>query len=290
MPQKRIPPENASVPPDSELESSPASSVPTPPDFLTEEDIAAYNIDEDFAGLPNTGRKTVQLPSLVKKKKPGYKPVNRKRKGKVPKPTGEKFTKKKLAPALIPLNTQQQIFVDEYLKDLNATQAALRAGYSKRTAKNIGHVLLGRPHIANAIQKAINEQQKRTQISADQVVFELGKIAFSNVRDLFDENGNLIPIRDLPPHVSAAIAQVDLEIKEDRKTKEVTMKVAKVKMWSKPQALELLGRRFNLFSPDINVDTGGGPVKFEFHLGPSDSEKVVSLEPKIPPAIEAANE
>ena len=73
-------------------------------------------------------------------------------------------------PASKPLNAKQQLFVAEYLKDLNASQAARRAGYSKRTAKQMGTENLSKPAIAAAIQTAFTERLERTQIDADYVL------------------------------------------------------------------------------------------------------------------------
>lgn len=68
------------------------------------------------------------------------------------------------------MTPKQKAFVQEYLIDLNATQAAIRAGYSKRTAHVIGHENLRKPDIAAAIEGAINERTKRTEITADYVL------------------------------------------------------------------------------------------------------------------------
>jgi len=68
------------------------------------------------------------------------------------------------------LTPKQQMFVAEYLKDLNATQAAIRAGYSKKTAEDIGRQLLRKTPVAVAVQKAMNERAKRTEIDSDYVL------------------------------------------------------------------------------------------------------------------------
>jgi hypothetical protein len=82
------------------------------------------------------------------------------------------------------LTEKQQRFVAEYLVDLNATQAAIRAGYSADTAGSIGHENLQKPEIVLAIAEARKAQQERTQITADRVVMELGLIAFADAREL----------------------------------------------------------------------------------------------------------
>ncbi len=70
----------------------------------------------------------------------------------------------------IKLTSKQATFVNEYLVDLNATQAAIRAGYSKRTAGQIGDENLKKPQIAKAIQKSMNQRAEQTEISSELVV------------------------------------------------------------------------------------------------------------------------
>lgn len=80
------------------------------------------------------------------------------------------------------LTPKQRRFVEEYLVDLNATQAAIRAGYSRATARAIGHELLTKPNIAAAVAAGQDERSRRTEITADRVLKELAKIGFSDIR------------------------------------------------------------------------------------------------------------
>lgn len=84
------------------------------------------------------------------------------------------------------LNPKQQRFVDEYLVDLNATQAAIRAGYSVDTAGAIGHENLKKPDIQLAITEARKLQQERTGITADKVLLEIASIAMADARELVE--------------------------------------------------------------------------------------------------------
>ena len=77
------------------------------------------------------------------------------------------------------MTNKQQLFVDEYLTDLNATQAAIRAGYSKKTAQVIGAENLAKPVIGDAIRTALKERRQRTEITQDRVLEELAMIAFA---------------------------------------------------------------------------------------------------------------
>jgi phage terminase small subunit len=83
----------------------------------------------------------------------------------------------------MPLNEKQKRFVKEYLVDLNATQAAIRAGYSKKTAGSQGQRLLKNVEIQTAIQASATRRAQRTEITADRVVEELATVAFSRASD-----------------------------------------------------------------------------------------------------------
>ena len=79
------------------------------------------------------------------------------------------------------MTKKQKRFVEEYLIDLNATQAAIRAGYSPATAKEIGCENLTKPNISEAIAKAMAERSRRTGVNQDRVLQELAKIAFAKI-------------------------------------------------------------------------------------------------------------
>jgi phage terminase small subunit len=78
------------------------------------------------------------------------------------------------------LTAKQQLFVKEYLVDLNATQAAIRAGYSEATAKEMGYENLTKPHIKEAIDKVLNKRSEKLEISAEYVLRGLKDIADNN--------------------------------------------------------------------------------------------------------------
>jgi len=95
---------------------------------------------------------------------------------------------------LAKLTDKQERFVEEYLIDLNSTQAAIRAGYSVKSAGKIGPELLGKTRISEAITKKKAERSKRTGITADRVLEEYAKIAFANADDIIDfKTGRIKP-------------------------------------------------------------------------------------------------
>lgn len=149
------------------------------------------------------------------------------------------------------MTKKQKRFVEEYLIDLNATQAAIRAGYSPDSAKEIGSENLTKPNIANAIDQAIAERSRRTGVNADRVVRELAKIAFVNAGEVVDFDTAIL--RDkISDDDMAAIQSVKIKtFGEDGVEREV-------KLADKLKALELLGKHLGLFKDKIELD---GSVK-----------------------------
>ncbi len=158
------------------------------------------------------------------------------------------------------LTHKQQKFVEEYLVDLNATQSAIRAGYSTRNADKIGSELLGKTRVAVAIQKALEAQSKRTQITADRILKELALAAFLDPAGLFDADGNLLNIHDMPEDIRRVIAGMDINQKTIDNVNICT--TSKIKISDKLKALELLGRHFKMWTDKTEL-TGadGGPIE-----------------------------
>lgn len=100
-----------------------------------------------------------------------------------------------------PLTPKQAAFVQEYLIDLNATQAATRAGYSTKTAYSIGDELLRKPEIRQAIEAATAERQGRTQVDQDMVIEELAAVAFADVDEPVKMGEKLKALELLGKHV-----------------------------------------------------------------------------------------
>jgi hypothetical protein len=108
------------------------------------------------------------------------------------------------------MNRKQTRFVAEYVIDLNSTKAAIRAGYSKKTAKQQGSRLLTNVDVSGEIQKATQARLRRLEITADGVIQELGRLAFFDVRKLFASDGSLLPIHKLDRDTAAGIKGFEL--------------------------------------------------------------------------------
>lgn len=150
------------------------------------------------------------------------------------------------------LTAKQQRFVEEYLIDLNATQSAIRAGYSVKNAGKIGSELLQKTRIKSAVDKALAIRSRRTGINQDRVLLELAKVAFLNSVDMI--NMDEATIRgDANREDTAAIASVKVK---RIPTEDGDITEREVKTYDKLKALELLGKHLGMFKDklDVNLD------------------------------------
>jgi len=148
------------------------------------------------------------------------------------------------------LTPKQQTFVDEYLVDLNATQAAIRAGYSVKNAGKIGSELLQKTRIKAAIDKVMAERSRRTGINQDRVLRELAKVAFVNATDVI--NMDEATVRgDANREDTATIASVKVKTIP---TENGDIVEREVKTYDKLKALELLGKHMSMFMDKLNLN------------------------------------
>lgn len=150
------------------------------------------------------------------------------------------------------MTPKQSRFVDEYLIDLNATQAAIRAGYSPRTAGAQGEALLKNPEIARLVKFEMDERAKRTKVTADRVIEELGKIAFFDIRKAFRPDGTLMSVDEMDPDARAVITSLDVTDLHDREGAP-TGRMSKIKLADKIGALTLLMRHLGLLNDKLKV-------------------------------------
>lgn len=142
-------------------------------------------------------------------------------------------------------------FAREFVVDLNATQAAIRAGYSKKTARQQGSRLLSNADICAEIDRLKTQIQSKALVTAEEVLKELRRVAFSDPAKVLGENGYLLTMNEMPEDVRRSIAGIDLDGSGG----------TKIKFWNKPQALELLGKHLAMWTDKTEI-TGknGGPV------------------------------
>lgn len=153
------------------------------------------------------------------------------------------------------LTAFEERFCHEYLVDLNAQQAAIRAGSKAKKPKEIGRKLLRNPLVQARIQQLMEERSKRTQIEADSVLQELAKIGFANMLDYIEvqEDGTAyVNLSRLTRDQAAAIQEVTVDVIEDGSGDDrVPVKRIKFKLADKIRPLELLGKHLGLFPTTV---------------------------------------
>jgi len=151
------------------------------------------------------------------------------------------------------LSIKQQRFCEEYTIDFNGTQAAIRAGYSKKTANEQASRLLANVNIQNFIKSLQEETSNRLNITKEMLIEEYAKIAFFDIREVFNVDGGLIDIKQLDSKSAGAIASIEsLEEwgKDDAGDSIIIGTTKKVKVFDKIRALQDLGKHLGLFEKD----------------------------------------
>ena len=144
------------------------------------------------------------------------------------------------------MTKKQQRFVEEYLIDLNATQAAIRAGYKPDNAQQMGSENLSKPVISAAIAKAMAERSKRTGINQDRVLHELARIGFVKITDIIDpDTAKILP--EASEDDLACIQSIKIKPGEFGTEREV-------KLYDKKAALIELGKHLGLFKDRMELD------------------------------------
>ena len=179
------------------------------------------------------------------------------------------------------LTDRQERFVEEYICDLNGTQAAKRAGYSHDSARQIATELLARDDVSEAIAELKAKRSARTMVTADRVMAELAKIAFANVRDLmrFTSDGDPVVALDTADRDDlAAVASIEVhDYADGRGDDRREVKAVKFRMHNKPAALHELGRHLGLVTKHEHAGPGGAPIAVEDKTPINDADIVRRL-------------
>ncbi len=149
------------------------------------------------------------------------------------------------------LSPKHKQFCKEYIIDLNASQAYIRAGYTTKNANNTASKLLAKDHIQAEIQVQLEARAKRTEINADMVIKELALLAFSDTGNLFNSHNQLIQVADLPEDVTRTIQEVTSRIEKTGTGEDATYaEIIKIKSYDKKGALDSLGKHFGIYEAD----------------------------------------
>lgn len=152
------------------------------------------------------------------------------------------------------LTAKQKRFIEEYLFDLNATQAAIRAGYSVDSAYSIGNENLKKPEIKSSIDKAIAERSRRTGINTDRVLRELGKIAFINPADVINLDNATVK-EEATREDTACIQSIKIKTIP---TEDGDITEREIKTYDKLKALELCGKHLGMWTERIDLNASMG--------------------------------
>jgi phage terminase small subunit len=153
---------------------------------------------------------------------------------------------------------KRERFVTEYLVDLNATQAAIRAGYSEASARQIASDLLSKHDIQEAVAKAMADREARTQITQDKVLRELAALGMSDIRHYsFGDDGTVTLAIDAPDHAMRAVSSIKRKVRVDEDGN--TTIDTELRLWDKPATLRMIGQHLGMFDGtggDAEVESG----------------------------------
>ncbi|CAI3798633.1 hypothetical protein GLGCALEP_02135 [Pseudomonas sp. MM221] len=159
------------------------------------------------------------------------------------------------------MTVKRHRFVAEYLVDLNATQAAIRAGYAKKGAKDQAYALMQIPEVAQAIEKAMGDRSKRLKVDSDYVLQRLVEIDQLDLLDILEDDLSLKPLKQWPKAWRQYLVGLDLaEMFEGQgKDRDMVGILKKIKWPDKVRNLELLGKHVNVnaFKEQVEVNVTG---------------------------------
>ena len=163
------------------------------------------------------------------------------------------------------LNQRQEMFCREYIKDLNGTQAAIRAGYSPRTADRMAYELLKKPEIQAFVLQSKAERVEEVKIDANYVLKRLIEIDEMDVADILDDGGDFLPIRKWPKVWRTTLSGLDIAIINSGDTETI---LKKIKWPDKVKNLELLGKHIGVgaFTEKVDHTSSDGsmsPAKYD---------------------------
>jgi phage terminase small subunit len=188
----------------------------------------------------------------------------------------------------MPLGPKQARFVEEYLKDLNATQAAIRAGYSPKTAETQGSRLFRNVQVSKAISEALARRSARVEVKSDDILRELMRLAMVDIGQAFDEEGKFKALHEMPEDVRRAISGIEVDELFEGSGRDRTQVgwTKKIKFWDKVRGLELLGKHVKLFTENHqhqHSGLDGGPIsmKAEVSFEPGRISGILGLLAKV---------
>jgi phage terminase small subunit len=165
-----------------------------------------------------------------------------------------------------PLSPKQRRFVGEYLKDQNGTQAAIRAGYARKSAKEQACDLLTKPNIREAVNVKLAKVVEKCELDAADVLKILAQLATADIRKAYNPDGTIKPIHEIPDDIAAAISSVESD--------DNSGEIKKFKLLDKSKALEMIGKYLKMFVERTELTDGAGsPVIIQMISAEYDAAK-----------------
>jgi phage terminase small subunit len=154
-----------------------------------------------------------------------------------------------------PLSARQERFCHEYVKDLNATQAAKRAGYSPKTSDVIGPRLLDNVGVHLLVERLKQQINDASVMSARETLQEITRIARSSIKRAFSPTGKLLSPLDMDEDAAAAISSFEVQssLGEDGAS---PCEIRKIKLWDKMAALRFMAMHHKLIGPEVHINLG----------------------------------
>jgi phage terminase small subunit len=189
------------------------------------------------------------------------------------------------------LNPKQLAFVAAYLELSNATKAAIKAGYPKNSAGQVGAKLLKNSKIRQKLSEHTLNTFTQAELKASDVISELRKLAFVDVASAYDKDGYLKPLKELPPELRASLHSLETEeLFAGRGMMRRKIGVArKAKFHDKTRPLEILAKYFKLLTDKVEVSGTAGGEPIVVLTMPSNgreapSEELAATEEEKPPS------
>lgn len=181
-----------------------------------------------------------------------------------------------------PLRGRREVFVREYLTGCTAMQAAIRAGYSEKTATQTGSRLLKEPAIREALAAGRRKTAELLELARVEVIRQYQRIGFSDIRKLFDEAGRIKPLAELDEDTAAAIQSMDVEVRPGAGPDAEPVRIIKIRMADRKTALDSIMKAQGWNMPDQVEVAGknGGPIQHEHKA------RIVIVPPKVPSMVE----
>lgn len=177
------------------------------------------------------------------------------------------------------LSPKRLRFCQEYLVDLNGTQAAIRAGYSPRSANEQAARMLAQDSVARYVQSQMDKRAAKLEIKAQDVLRDLDRIAHADIRKLFADDGTVKPPADWPDDVAMFVASIEVEELFDPpfgKDRTQIGVVKKVRLWPKVESLKLLAQHLKLLGENAGLTEI--PDGYEIVIGTRETKQTETVQ------------